>query len=197
MAKGAQHQVMNPRHHAFLVSLAIVSTMAVVGVAGMWIWSRFPLSGDTGYNDNLVSFVYDRTTTTTVKKTVRPLTDVLKPDELAATSSVCPIPHNEAYYQQLLARFPSGAMAATYTYVSRTGVGQWTMTIIPNSPKYSDWPEFSYDFNSCGGGGVGQPYNVSHASLLFGFDCSIISAQMSAEGCLATSRKVSSDLKLR
>ena len=186
-----------PRSHSrWIVGVpAAVLALLVTLVAGFWVWSRFPLSGDTVYADAQLTFSYDRTTTQVEASQVA-VVNILDPEQLAAASASCPIPHDADYYRQLVERFPAGSMATLYTMRDVSGFGGWTLTVLPNALHYSDMPELKYDLDNCGGGEIGLPSAVSKLSFALATDCQMISSERSATFCRTGEVKVLDSLKL-
>lgn len=170
--------------------------MAVVlGVGGFWAWTRFPLSGDTVYQDSLVTFHYNRTQYT-VDRSTSPLSD-LPPETLAANSSGCRIPHDADYYRQLLSRFSPGTILTRYDIRGPDRVSRFDIIVLPNELKYSDLPEFKYDFDNCNPNDPGTPAKVSPTAVAWQWNCDVISSQTSADTCRSISRHLLSTLSFR
>lgn len=104
------------------------------------------------------------------KKTV-PVTNVFSANSLEAQSQDCGTNHDKGYFTELVSKLTGDV--TTYTFIENKMAqnNEYVVTIMQNTPGYTDEAAFKDDFDVCVAGGT-YPYKMSADWLIFVKNCS-------------------------
>lgn len=103
------------------------------------------------------------------RKTV-PVTDVFSGNSLAAQARECASTYEAGHFTELASKLTGDL--TTYTFIENRLAqdNEYVVSIMPNTPEYSDEETFKGDFNVCADGGT-YPLKMSPDWLLFVGSC--------------------------
>jgi len=103
------------------------------------------------------------------KKTV-PVINVFSANILEAQSQGCGTTHDAGYFTELVSKLTGNVTTYTFTEKKMAQDNEYVVTIMPNTPGYTDENAFKADFNVCAAGGT-YPYKTNADWLIFVKNC--------------------------
>lgn len=103
------------------------------------------------------------------KKTV-PVVNVFSANSLEAQAQGCGTTNEGGYFTELVSKLTGDVITYTFTEKKMAQDNEFVVTLMPNTPEYTDEDAFKSDFNVCVEGGT-YPYTMNADWLVFVKNC--------------------------